>query len=50
MPSLADLELLLIERQIAFTKERTLMLGHTTFLLRDPAGNWLRIGEVKRIL
>ncbi len=50
IPSLADLELLLIDRQIAYAKERSLVLGHMTFLLRDPAGNWLRIGQVKRIL
>jgi hypothetical protein len=50
VPSLADLELVLIDAKVPFTKERTLMLGHTTFLLRDPAGNWLRIGQVKRIL
>jgi hypothetical protein len=50
IPSLADLELLLIDRQIAYAKERSLTLGHMTFLLRDPAGNWLRIAQVKRIL
>ena len=50
VPSLADLELLFIEHQIQFAKERTLAFGHTTFLLRDPAGNWLRIGQVKRII
>ena len=50
VPSLADLELLLIERQVTYARERTLALGYTTFLLRDPAGNWLRIGQVKRIL
>lgn len=50
VPSLADLELLLIDRQIVYTKERALTLGQMTYLLRDPAGNWLRIGQVKRIL
>ena len=50
VPSLADMELLLMDRKMPFTKERSLVLGHMTFLLRDPAGNWLRIGQVKRIL
>jgi hypothetical protein len=50
VPSLADLELMLVERQIVYLKEKALTLGHVTFLLRDPAGNWLRIGQVKRIL
>lgn len=49
VPSLADLELLLVEREIPFNKERYLSPGHMTFLLRDPAGNWVRIGQVKRI-
>jgi len=50
VPSLRDLELLLVDREIPFVKERGLFVGQMTFLLRDPAGNWVRIGEVVRII
>jgi len=50
VPSLRDLELLLVDRQLEFIKEAGLFVGQTTFLLQDPAGHWLRLGEVRRIV
>ena len=50
VPSLRDLELLLVDRQLEFIKEAGLFVGQTTFLLQDPAGQWLRLGEVRRIV
>ncbi len=50
VPSLRDLELLLVDRQIEFLKESGLFVGQTTFLLQDPAGHWVRLSEVVRII
>ncbi len=50
VPSLRDLELLLVDRQIEFLKEPGLYVGQTTFLLQDPASHWVRLSEVVRII
>ena len=50
VPSLRDLELLLVDREYPFVKERGLFVGQINFLLRDPAGNWVKLGEVQRII
>ena len=50
VPSLRDLELLLVHREIPFIKERGIAVGHLKVLLQYPARNWLRLGEMTRIL
>ncbi len=50
VPSLRDLELLIVDRQIPFIKERGINVGQLNFLLQDPARNWIRLGQVLRIL
>jgi len=48
--SFTSLEDRLNEQEIPFTKERGLTAGELTYLLQDPAGNWVRIGLVRRIV
>ncbi|WP_428938541.1 VOC family protein [Fontivita pretiosa] len=50
VPSLAALEQQLAERQIEYEWQKGLTPGSHTLLLRDPAGNWVQIGERQRIL
>jgi len=50
VPSLRDMELLLVDREIPFEKEPGLFVGQKTFLLQDPAGNWTRISETVGII
>jgi len=50
VPSLRDLELLLVDKEWPFEKERGIMLGQMTFRLRDPAGNWICLSEILRII
>lgn len=47
--SLQLLEKQLYKREIEFEKERGLFAGQLWFLLQDPAGNWLQIGESRPI-
>jgi hypothetical protein len=49
IPSLAELEMQLIERQIPYTRQRGLLPGHDALLLADPAGNWLELTETRAI-
>lgn len=48
--SLADAERQLIERQIEYTKQRTLVPGQLSLLLLDPAGNPVELVEERRIM
>lgn len=43
VPSLADLELKLIEQQIDYTRQRGLLPGEESIVLMDPGGNWLTV-------
>ena len=43
VPSLADLEVKLIEAQAEYTRQRGLLPGEEHIVLLDPAGNWLEI-------
>jgi hypothetical protein len=47
--SLVAFEHQLIEREIGFTWQRGLTAGQATLLLQDPAGNWVQIGQIKRV-
>jgi hypothetical protein len=47
--SLADLMRKLTEAEIEYARERGLVAGEERLLVMDPAGNWLRIGELKII-
>jgi hypothetical protein len=49
VPSLRLLEREFIDREIEFLKEKGIFAGQVTFLLRDPAGNWVQIGEMRTI-
>jgi hypothetical protein len=49
IPSLPDLEQKLIEREMEFTRLRGTTPGRETLLIRDPAGNWVEIAEVRLI-
>jgi hypothetical protein len=47
--SLPDLMRKLTEAEIEYARERGLVAGEERLLVMDPAGNWLRIGELKII-
>ena len=43
VPSLADLELKLIEAEAEYSRRRGLLPGEEAIVMLDPAGNWLEI-------
>jgi hypothetical protein len=47
--SLADVERKIVEREMEYTRQRSLTPGQETLFLQDPAGNWLTIGEFKLV-
>lgn len=47
VPSLRTVEAKLIEREIEFEKQKSVMPGTQSFLLLDPAGNWIELTEGK---
>ncbi len=47
VPVLADVEKLLVERETHYDRQRGLLPGHDHLVLRDPAGNWIAIGEMR---
>jgi hypothetical protein len=47
--SLADLMRKFTDAEIEYARERGLVAGEERLLVTDPAGNWLRIGELKII-
>ena len=49
IPSLGELEQKLIEREMEYTRLRGTTPGRETLLIRDPAGNWVEVGEVRLI-
>ena len=49
VPSLAELEDVLVTRVIAYEHQRGIASGSDTLLLQDPAGNWVRVGEAQRV-
>ena len=49
VPSLRDAERLLARAEIAYERQRGLMLGLYTILCRDPAGNWVELVELRKV-
>lgn len=49
VPSLAEAEARLIEAEFDYVRQRGLTPGMESLLLRDPAGNWVEIVEMKEI-
>lgn len=45
VPSLAETELKLIEREHEYVRQRGVLPGTETIVLRDPAGNWIELVE-----
>jgi hypothetical protein len=48
-PSLPLLKEQLNDREVDYLWQRGLLAGHDTIMLKDPAGNWVQIGEFKPI-
>ena len=49
VPVLAVIEQQLIERELEYERHKGLAAGQQTLLFQDPAGNWVQIGEMKRV-
>ena len=49
VPVLADVEKKLVELETEYERQRGLLPGHDHLVLRDPAGNWVAIGEMRAI-
>lgn len=47
VPSLAQIEQKLIDREIPYTRQKALQPGAESLLLLDPAGNWLELTEFR---
>jgi len=49
VPILSVIEQQLIEHELEYERLKGLSPGQQTLLLQDPAGNWLQVGEMKRV-
>jgi hypothetical protein len=49
IPSLAEMELKLIEGEYEYVRQRGVMPGTETIVMRDPAGNWIELGELRSV-
>ena len=49
VPSLAETEQKLIDREIAYARQKSLQPGTESLLLLDPAGNWIQLTECRAI-
>lgn len=47
VPSLAEVELKLIEGEHAYVRQRGVLAGTETIVMRDPAGNWIELVELR---
>ena len=47
--SLADAELKLIEGEYPYVRQRGVLPGTETIVLRDPAGNWIELVELRSL-
>ncbi len=47
---LREVEQKLIDREIEYMRQRGLVAGSESLVLLDPAGNWVELGEKRRIL
>jgi hypothetical protein len=50
VPSLAEAEQKLIDREIEYVKQKGLWVGQESLLLTDPAGNYLELTEAQRVM
>jgi hypothetical protein len=48
--SLAEAEQKLIDLEIEFTRQRSITPGAESLLLLDPAGNWVELIELRRVM
>jgi len=49
IPSLAEMELKLIEGEYEYVRQRGVMPGTETIVMRDPAGNWIELVELRSL-
>ena len=49
IPSLPAIEIQLIERQIPYTRQKSLTPGRESLVLMDPAGNWIELTESRQL-
>jgi hypothetical protein len=49
IPNLGSLERELIDREIEFEWQKSLLPGQEQILLQDPAGNWVQVGQFQRV-
>jgi hypothetical protein len=49
VPSLGEIEQKLLDAEIKYVRQRGLMPGQESILLRDPAGNWVQIEERREL-
>jgi hypothetical protein len=49
VPSLGEVTVKLNDLEIEFTRQRGLAPAQETLLLRDPAGNWIELVEMRRV-
>lgn len=49
VPSLADVERKLLDREMEYTRLKGLLPGQECILLRDPAGNWIEVIESRAV-
>jgi hypothetical protein len=47
VPSLAEAELKLIEGEYEYVRQRGVLPGTETIVMRDPAGNWIELIELR---
>ena len=49
LPSLADAELRLIEAELEYARQKSVMTGLESIVLLDPAGNWVELFERREL-
>ena len=49
VPSLAEAEMKLIDGKYEYVRQRGVVLGTETIVMRDPAGNWIELIELRPI-
>jgi hypothetical protein len=49
VPSLADAEHKLVDAELEYTRQRGLLAGQESLVLKDPGGNWIEIVEYRAV-
>ena len=49
LPSLADAELRLIDAELEYARQKSVMTGVESIVLLDPAGNWVELFERREL-